>query len=119
RRLPVQPAGLGHHRRDPLRRLRLQRHGRLTAAPPSPRPRKRRNTLALPLLRKNEKKERISCPVRNSALDLLVRQKASPGSAPMPDYIVGIVGYRPSEDGTQHAVYLDCTGRQFVVDGTG
>ena len=37
----------------------------------------------------------------------------------MPDYIVGIVGYSPSEDGTQHAVYLDCAGRQFIVDGRG
>ena len=37
----------------------------------------------------------------------------------MPDYIIGIVGYRPSEDGTQHAVYLDSAGRQFIVDGKG
>jgi hypothetical protein len=37
----------------------------------------------------------------------------------MSDYVVGIVGYRPSEGGTQRAVYLDSAGRQFVVDGRG
>jgi len=37
----------------------------------------------------------------------------------MPDYIVGIVGYRPSADGTQHAVYVDRAGRQFVFDAKG
>jgi hypothetical protein len=37
----------------------------------------------------------------------------------MPDHIVGIVGYRPSEDGTLNAVYVDAAGRQFIVDPKG
>jgi hypothetical protein len=37
----------------------------------------------------------------------------------MPDYIVGIVGYRLADDGLQHAVYLDRAGRQFIVDRKG
>src|SRR5438270_756497 len=37
----------------------------------------------------------------------------------MPEYVVGIVGYSLSEDGTQQAVYLDRAGRQFIVDRKG
>jgi hypothetical protein len=41
------------------------------------------------------------------------------GSAAMPDHRIGIIGYRAREDGTEHAVYRDAAGRQFMVDGKG
>jgi len=37
----------------------------------------------------------------------------------MSELIAGIVGYRPSAEGTLHAVYVDRAGRQFVFDARG